>query len=83
VVADDVDHPVPLGRGERPQGGEQHPVLGPGQRHGHRVATAGVPHAQQVEEVAGQDQLNGSVVVVEVLQQHGELRRGLEDIAAR
>jgi hypothetical protein len=62
---------------------DQLPVLGPGQRRGHRVVAVGVPHAQQVEEVPGQDQLDGPLVVVEFLQQHGELRGGLEDVAAR
>ena len=75
---------MPLGAGERPQGGEQLPVLGPGQRGGHQILVApGVPQAQQVEDVSGQDQLDGSLVVVEMHQQHGELRGGLEDIAAR
>ena len=59
VVANQVDHPVPLGTGERPQRGEQLSQLGPGQRRRHRVATAGFLHAQQVENVPGQDQLDG------------------------
>jgi hypothetical protein len=83
VVAGQIDHPVPLGLREGAQRGEQLPVLGPGQRRGHRVAAADVLHAQHVEEVPGQHQLDGPLVVVEVLQQHGELHGGLEDVAAR
>jgi hypothetical protein len=48
------------------------------------VAVAvGVLHAQQVEEVPGQHQLDGSLVAAEVLQQPGELRGRLEDVVAR
>jgi hypothetical protein len=83
VVADHIHHPVPLGASERPQGGEQLPELGPGQGRRHRVAAADILDAQQVEEVAGQDQLHRPLVVVEILQQHGELRSGVEDVAAR
>jgi hypothetical protein len=44
VVADHVDHPVPLHPGERPQRCEQVPVFGPGQGCSHQVpAAAGVP----------------------------------------
>jgi len=41
------------------------------------------PHPDlQVEEVSGQHQLDRSVVAVQVLQQQGELRGRLEDVAA-
>jgi hypothetical protein len=74
---------MPPARREGPQPGEQLPVLGSGDRRRHPVAVARVLHAQQVQEVPGQDQLDGPVVAVEVPQQPGELAGGLEDVAAR
>jgi len=63
----------------------KHPlILGAGDRRGHPIpAAVGILHAQHVEKVPGQHQLDGSLVAVQVLQQQGELRGGLEDVAAR
>jgi hypothetical protein len=55
---------------------------GAGDRRGYPVA-AGILHAQHVEEIPGDHELDGSVVAVEVLDQQGELRGRLEDVAAR
>ena len=74
VVADHVHHPVALGPREAPQRSEQPLILGAGDRRGQPIPVAvGIVHAQHVEEVPGQHQLNGSLVAVEVLEQQGEL----------
>ena len=84
VVADHVHHPAAMGSGEGPQCPEQSLILGAGDRRRHPVAVAaGILHAQHVEEVPGDHELDGSVVAVEVLDQQGELRGRLEDVAAR
>jgi hypothetical protein len=73
-----------MGSGEGPQCPEQSLILGAADGRRHPVAVAaGVLHAQQVEEVPGHHELDGSVVAVEVLDQQGELRGRLEDVAAR
>src|SRR5215208_381936 len=83
VVAWQVDDALPLRLPETPQRGEEVAILGTIHRQrGPILPRRHRAYLQEVEEVAGQDELDGPLMRPQLLEECLQLLRGLEAVAS-